>query len=361
MDFLENMHNRESYLARIPKASTGPLAMEKAALKNFEAFCEWKFHVSIENMLIALRKYQGTRQENTIYEVLQNFANYIHEDKNITIIVAKSYTKRIKNYLNYMLDTKIHNEDLKQNIRYPREEKRSDYPLSAEEARKILNEAKNRRLAYLFMIGTGISDGEHLHLRKRDFSFGTRIKVSVPSSYRKVRAPKITFVPKWIEADMTARLDKLKDDDLVFRKKSEWIGANNIEVNFFRRVRKRAGLEHLVYSSGTHKITIHSFRSWFITRANRIDHGLGNALAGHGYYMKRYDRYTEQEMLEFFIKAENLLNPNIDEEKDRKTDELIGTMQARMDYMEDEIERLKKDKEFREENRTRNRTKIRSL
>ena len=310
MDFLESLKSKESYLDRIPANSTGPLAMEKAALKNLETFCEWKFHVSTENMLSGLAKYQGTKQENTIYEVLQNYSNYLCEERSVTVTVAKNYAKRVKNYLNYRLDTKIHNEDLKQNLRYPREEQRDNYPLSAEEAILVLNHAKNRRDMYLFMMGTGMSDGETLHLKKRDFILGgNRIEIYVPSAYRKVRAPKRTFVPKWHEKSMLARLEQIKDDDPVYRKKAEWKGANNIEVNYFGRLLRRAGLGDLRYSSGVHKITIHSFRSWFITKANRIDHGLGNALAGHGYYQKRYDRYSKEEMLEFFIQAEPLLNP----------------------------------------------------
>ncbi|HJU14649.1 MAG TPA: hypothetical protein VJ792_09365, partial [Candidatus Nitrosotalea sp.] len=107
MDLLNSLRNKGTYLDKIPKSSEGTIACEKAALGNFEAFCEWKFHVSTENVVVGLRKFEGNSQENTIYEILQNFANFMIEEKEMTIGVARNYVKRVKNYLNYMLDTKI--------------------------------------------------------------------------------------------------------------------------------------------------------------------------------------------------------------------------------------------------------------
>ncbi len=66
MDLLDSLRSRETYLERIPKSSTGTLACEKEALGNFDAFSEWKFHVSTQNMLAGLRKFEGRRQENPI-------------------------------------------------------------------------------------------------------------------------------------------------------------------------------------------------------------------------------------------------------------------------------------------------------
>lgn len=71
----------------------------------------------------------------------------------------------------------------------------------------------------------------------------------------------------------------------------------------FDRIRKKTNLTEK-YDSNTHKISLQSFRAYFITKCNRIDFGVGHALAGHGLYMKRYDRLTIQEKLEYYIKAE---------------------------------------------------------
>ena len=60
-----------------------------------------------------------------------------------------------------------------------------------------------------------------------------------------------------------------------------------------------------------------SFRSWFVTKCNRIDFGFGHALAGHETYMKRYDRISIKEKVDFYIRAEKTLQVNtyLDEEK----------------------------------------------
>lgn len=342
MPFLDSLRSKDTYIDRIPKSSPGTIVCEKAALRNFEDFTEYKFHVSSDNVLIELRKLDGNRLESTVFDILQNFSNFMIEEQRISIGTSKNYVKRIKNYLNYLLDTKIHNEDLKQNMRYPREEERDNYPLSADEARKIMEEARKKKTLYLFQLGTGIAIGEAMKLRKRDFSCEMeRIKVVVPAKYRKVRATKRTFVPKWIEPEITALLAKKKDDDTIFTKSQKPLFAVINETNNFDRVRDRAGLGDLIYDSGTHKITIHSFRSWFITKANKVDFGLGNALAGQGYYMKRYSRYTEKEMMKFFLKAEPFLNPYQNNEDAEKQSELMNVMRSDLDKAMAEIERLK--------------------
>lgn len=341
-DLFNSLRNKETYLDKIPKESVGTMSCERGALTNFEAFSEWKFHVSTESVIAGLRKFEGNRQESTIYEILQNFSNYMIEEKELTIRTARNYVKRMKNYLNYLLEIKIHNEDLRQNIRYPRAEQRDNYPLSTEEARACLQEARTKKVMYLFGMGTGIAIGEAMQLRKRDFVRDkmSRIMVYVPAKYRKVRVAKRTFVPKWIEKEILSILDSVKDDDLVFAKNKNWRNAAINEILVFVRVRQRAGLDNLVYDTGIHKITIHSFRSWFITRANKVDHGLGNALAGQGYYMKRYDRYTEQEMLEFFLKAEPLLNP-YESQEDKKQREVIDEMHKTIQQLKRESDRQK--------------------
>jgi hypothetical protein len=91
----------------MPKDSVGSLAQEKAALSNFDQFCEYKFKVSSDNILRELRKINGTKQESVIFEMLQNFANFMVEEQHITIATAKQYVKKIKNYLNYMMEIKI--------------------------------------------------------------------------------------------------------------------------------------------------------------------------------------------------------------------------------------------------------------
>ena len=47
-------------------------------------------------------------------------------------------------------------------------------------------------------------------------------------------------------------LNKIKDDDLVFVENENFKNTAINEMNFFKRVRQRANLDHLIYPSGTH-------------------------------------------------------------------------------------------------------------
>lgn len=325
MSILDQLKTRESYMDKFPKGSRSTISNEKAALNSFDKFCGWKFRVSAESVIRELAKFDEKKQKSTTFSMLQTYSNYLVEEQQIAIGTAKQYSKSVKNYINYMLELEISNEQFRREIKFSRQEIRDDYPLSPEEAMALLAEARSRKLMYLFQMGTGIAIGECMHLRKRDLDCSLeRIRIKVPAKYRKVKSPKVTFVPKWIESEMKELLDSLKDDDYLFNIIGNPNTKNAVisQEQFFDRVRKRAKLDDLVYDSGTHKITIHVFRSWFITHADRIDFGLGHALAGHGYYMKKYNRYTEKELLEFFIKAESLLSPyevqNTEEQKERR-------------------------------------------
>ena len=98
----------------------------------------------------------------------------------------------------------------------------------------------------------------------------------------------------------------LKDDDHIF---THWdddniLKAKHSEEDYFYRLRERVGLNEKYEDSCRHKISIHIFRSWFVTKCNRVDSDFGNALAGHDKYMKRYNRFTVPELIALYKKAE---------------------------------------------------------
>ena len=59
-------------------------------------------------------------------------------------------------------------------------------------------------------------------------------------------------------------------------------------------------------------IHVHSLRAYFITKANRVQFGLGHILAGHDFYMKQYNQYTNDELLEMYKKVEPELTFKLD-------------------------------------------------
>ncbi|MBI3641451.1 MAG: site-specific integrase [Thaumarchaeota archaeon] len=303
---LNRVRDQQSYLIQFSSQSRSTLKQEQSALKALSDFCKDRFdNGTIEELVEELQTLKDRKQENTILEILQSFINHLHSSK-LNPKTIQNYSKRVKNYLNYRLDVRIHNEDLRR-LKFPKQDKRKPYPLKLEEAKKILDCASEQKGLYLFLMSSGMRIEEACQLRKRDFTSGIRYKVHIPAKYTKTRQERITFVSKEAEPYIKEILDSKKDDDLVFVTNEDPLYASINEMNRFVRVRKNAKLDHLKYDSGISKITIHSFRSYFISKSGRVELGLGHALAGHDYYMKQYDRYTDEELLQFYLKAEPYL------------------------------------------------------
>ena len=86
------------------------------------------------------------------------------------------------------------------------------------------------------------------------------------------------------------------------------IHAKMTEIEAFTRFRKRAGLVQRYESTKRHHITLHSFRSYFFTNSRRVhDTDIAHAMVGHTTYLGMYDRNTDSEMLELYLKTESNL------------------------------------------------------
>ena len=83
------------------------------------------------------------------------------------------------------------------------------------------------------------------------------------------------------------------------------------EIEAFARYRKRAGLIEKYESTNRHHISLHSFRSYFFTRARRVhDTDIAHAMIGHTTYLDMYDRKDDWEKLELFLQVESKLKIN---------------------------------------------------
>ena len=92
-----------------------------------------------------------------------------------------------------------------------------------------------------------------------------------------------------------------------------------------------------------------SFRSWFVSRCNRVDFGFGHSLAGHDLYMKRYDRMTINEKVELYLRSEKLLQvfSYLDDDEQKKVQELqtkrILELESQMDSVNELLKRANLD------------------
>ena len=93
-------------------------------------------------------------------------------------------------------------------------------------------------------------------------------------------------------------------NDYIFSKKNTKPYVSNYR-RALDRIIKRIGLDEKYESNGIHKITSHSFRAYFFTKAAR-KHGENYAhrMIGHGGYLMQYDRMTEEEKLQMYLELE---------------------------------------------------------
>lgn len=302
MSILQKTRDKESYFEKISTLSSGTKDGIRVSLNGFERFCQAKYKMSTEQVIEELNSLPAEQKEDAIYEVLQAFVN--HLTGKVASSSVRQFCGRVRHYLAYRLSVKIHAEDIKENIKFPKALKHKNYVLTQEDVKKILDYASyQRRALYMFLSSTGVRIGEACQLRKRDFEQSKRYKIMIQASYAKTRTARITFMSKEAEKYVKPILDKLSSNDLVF-------GLNEVpekavlnEEMYFLRLRKVAGLTER-YEAGISKITLHTLRSFFISKCEKIHEGLGHALAGHDRYMQEYERFTDEELLEFYLKVE---------------------------------------------------------
>lgn len=322
MSILDRARTRESYLERIGVMAQSTQNAVKSAMNLFENFCQAQLKSSSDQIFEEINGLKGEQKERTAFDILQDFINYL-DRQNLTAWTIKLTVLRVKPYFSYRAMLKIHSEDIRSELRFPKNIKRRPEPLSVETIQKVLEHSSPERKAlYLLLVSSGMRIGEAVQLRKRDIEqFGGRLKVSIRAKYTKTRQPRITFLSKEAESHLRPILDNIGPDKLVFGTNEKPSQAVQNEETYFLRLREKIGYQEK-YESGTSKVTIHALRSYFITKCEKINDGLGHSLAGHDRYMQSYERFTDEELLGFYLKAEPELT--ISEEERLRTENMVN-------------------------------------
>jgi len=201
----------------------------------------------------------------------------------------------------------MYKEDVKQNISLPKIPKEEKHPLSLEEIRKIIAEANFKKKGlYLTLLSSGMRVGETVQLKKKHFDTSEkRFMIKIPADLTKTKQARTVFISKEASNAIRPLLKRIEDNDAVFSKNKNPHYAVCAEEMTFKRILKNVGLVESYESSRTNKITMHSFRAYFFTKATR-KHGenYGHMMIGHGGYLMQYDRLTDDEKLEMYLELE---------------------------------------------------------
>jgi len=307
--FLIKKKNTKSYWEKISTEPTGTQRNKRYAFDTFSWFVQEQYQrKTVENIIEELHVIKKTKDgnyEDALYEVLQDWINW-NEKRGLgqrTIRVAFS---NLRKYL-FHFGIKTSEQEVKENLQFNKVPKEERHPLSQEEYGRIISGfAKNPFCQALFLVlgSSGMRISEALNLQKKDFDTSrARIKINIPPD-TKTRQGRSTYISKEAESRLQRILEKKGPTDYVFSKKNKKSFRSNYRRALDRMI-KRLGFDEKYKSNGFHKITSHSFRAYFFTKAAR-KHGENYAhrMVGHGGYLLQYDCMTEDEKLQMYLELE---------------------------------------------------------
>lgn len=279
----------------------------QAALHKFEKFCKQTYQErTISDIVNELKSLKTQDRDQAYFDLLQDFVNWLTRS-NLSNSTINLYCQIVTYYFSYC-GIRVHQVELRQNVKRPKKIKEKLHPLTKDEIIQLFRFTPDHRIMlYLTLIGSGMRIRESTALRKKDFdlSFPKRIKIEIPPQYTKAQTAHTTFVSAEAAKTLRPHLESLEQNTLVFATIQNPYHASMTEIEAFARYRKRAGLVQKYQSTKRHHISLHSFRSYFFSRARKIhDTDVAHAMIGHTTYLDMYDRKDEDEKLQLFLKVE---------------------------------------------------------
>jgi len=248
------------------------------------------------------------KSEEDCFDLLQGWINWNAQQQMAGSTIKHKFSQ-LNGFLHYM-GIKITKEDVRINLSFPKIIKEEPHPLQFEEVQKILEYTSGKKKGlYLSLLSSGMRIGETVQLRKKDFDLSKeRVMIRIPAKMTKTRTGRTTFISKEAASFVRTKLRTLDDEDLVFGSSEIIENARMNEIVTFQRILQKAGLNQKYEGVNRRKITLHSFRAYFFTKAARI-HGENYAhkLTGHGGYLPQYDRLTDDEKLALYVELEPAL------------------------------------------------------
>ena len=259
--------------------------------------------------------------DEQVYDYLQSRINALQARK-MTPITIDTYFGHVKQYLHYR-GIKLDSTDIRQCLNFPKKMVEEMRPLELGTFRKILRACSAKReMLYLAQSSSGMRIGEMVQLRKSDIHTNTaRLMVKIPAAFTKTRVARTTFFSAEAAKMVIPRLKKIGDTDLVFGTGHDARNNASIEAQYISNLQKKMGISDKYETNGRNVITTHSLRAFFITKVSREDHNLAKYFSGQKGYLMQYDRLTDAEKLEYYMKFESLLlvsEKARDQEKIRK-------------------------------------------
>lgn len=355
MTLLVVKNSMEKYLERM-KFSESAKVQTKLVLKRFDTFCHRTQNKAEDEVIEELKILKKTKSEDEYKEVLYNEILQPFVDELAEFYDPMAVRGLFSYFKGYLVSwgIVIYKEETKIFLKFPQKLQDEKHVFTKSEVRSICNVASpKRRMLYLALSSSAMRIQETVQLRKKDIEvIDGKVTIRIKAIYAKTKQGRHTFVSQEASELLIPHLATLEDNDLVFGVNEDSRLSMGVEEATFQKYRQKAGFCNCEIvgikncigkytTSNHHKITLHSFRSYAISAINRIDFGLGNSLAGHGYYMKNYDRMSIDEKRVIYKQAEPSLSVYVTTEatenlvnQNKMLLDQIARLQERMDLMD---------------------------
>jgi len=326
---------RETFEEKISHKAKGTQESYQTLLNKWGEFSLEKFNS--KDLISELKLVE----EDTLWDTLQEWINW-NNAKGQMPQVNKFRFSLLKKYLHHR-GIKIFKEDIEENLDFPTIVEEEPYPLSLDDLQLIIQNAPyKKKVMYLCMISSGMRIGETCQLKPKHLDLeNKRIMVKIPASIAKYNRSRKTFFSKEASKLLKPLLKKLDYDDFIFGTHENPKYAETNEIQQLKRLLIKIGL-YEKQENGHGKITSHSFRAFFITKVSRFDRDLAHFLAGqkNKMYLPRYDRLTDDEKLELYLKIEPELIIDDSAKKQTELDQL-KQKQVNQEQLKDDIKDMK--------------------
>ena len=299
MTFLDTRRTSQSYEEKLNTKPENTRKSHHTALNNFEKFCQEKFGRTKEDVIdefLNVEKY-------VVFTTIQEWINWnIKNNKNPSSLIT--WFSSINTYF-YYKGLEFSQREIKENLDFPKMLQEDLYGVQPEDIQKILKVANYRyRCAIMAQTATLMREGELMQIRKKHLIFDKdRILIKIPAQFTKLRKARTVILSKEAARPIISKINKLDSEDLVWGKSVVQKDTKNYE-NAIRRYCKKVGLYDIYESNRRNKITSHSFRAFGITKISRHDENYAKMLAGQKGYLLQYDRLSDEEKLNLYIKFE---------------------------------------------------------
>ena len=342
MTFLAKERSKHTFYEKIKTKAPSTQSNSKQAIDNFDKFCKEKFEGRNSEAIIREVSAIRSTNENAIFDILQEWANW-NIDGGMAHSSLRTWFSLLNSYL-YYRGIKLTPQDIRENLDFPKIVHEERHPLTLEEIHKIMHAANHKKKAlYLALLSSGMRVGEAVRIRKKDLDITKkRIQVNIPASITKTKTARSVFISREAHEFTKPRLRQISEDDLVWGID----GSNHLvtsEVITFRNNCDKVGLSEKHESANRRKITLHAFRAYFFTKATRIhDENYAHKMTGHGGYLLQYDRLTNEEKLEMYLKLEPELLI-FDEARNKAEIEKLQTEKSELEKKNEELQEMKGD------------------